>query len=133
MKANTITLIIFIATFILCSTTKLQSLKNTVEGNFQKTARNVKLSETVLKADLQRNDGTWNPVTSELDLNKYVANSEGKLVWGGKNYAQTCRSCTLANAVLYCSCRNSAGRVLGTSLKLASRVTNSNGNFSVAN
>ena len=132
MKANTITLIIFIGTIILCSNTNLKSLKNTVEGEFQRTAKNLKLSGSILSGSLQRANGTYNKL-ARLDLNNYVSNSNGNLVWGGRDFMRSCLACRFSNNVLSCSCRNSAGRNFPTELNLVLRVTNSNGNFTVDN
>ena len=130
MKPNTITLIIFISAFILGSSAKLISLKNKIKGDFHRSARNVQLSGSVLTATLQDANGAWKD-NAQVDLNNYVANLEGKLVWRGSGFAESCNSCTVSDAILSCSCRTSAGQYLNTSLRLSCRLTNNNGNFTV--
>ena len=131
MKANTITLtfIVFITTFILCSSINLFSQKNKIQANFQLTAKKIKLIGSFLSASLKKSDGTWNKDV-KLDLNNYIYNKEGSLKWGGSNFFLSCKNCKLSKAKLTCSCKNSAGKYSKSTLNLAEKISNINGSFS---
>ena len=129
MKANAITFMILISTFMFWSNTNLQSLKNTVERNYQLSSRQVKIRGSVLSGLLKRANWSWTKSVS-LDLNKYVGNKDGHLVWGS-GFKNTCKICFVFGGILNCSCKNSKGKYLRSDLNIAMKVTNTNGKFTV--
>ncbi|KAI8685448.1 CVNH domain-containing protein [Fusarium keratoplasticum] len=67
-------------------------------------------------------DGNWRQVT--LDLDWYIGNGEGRLVWGAKDFSWSSTKVELAKAVygwcptLYATSMDSRGRALRSALNL---------------
>lgn len=88
---------------------------------------NIALSGTVLSATCTNTAGI--PNYSQIDLNNYVSNHEGTLIWAYSNghFAATCSSITLQGATLYAACLNSNGARITSRISVNQRVSNTGG------
>ncbi|KAB5590238.1 Cyanovirin [Ceratobasidium theobromae] len=66
--------------------------------SFSKTSRNASLSGAVLKADCQRNDGTWR--WSEINTANFLGNIDGNFQWSDSNWNLTARNTTFNSPVI---------------------------------
>lgn len=120
-------------------------LPNSVQarGEFSRSCRNISLryeTEPILLAECQNESGDWN--RSELNLNNYIANMNGALVWLENGvFGNTCLASdqnprlprdpfpNLDGSVLTVRCETEQGSTQVTSINLDEHITNRNGSL----
>lgn len=90
-------------------------------------SRNVALEGATLKAELQRNDGSWREASIELDM--VLGNIEGKFQWGQKQFSSSARNIRLNNTLVEAELRLSNGTWSTDSCDLSQRLMNNDGAF----
>ncbi|KAH7422534.1 hypothetical protein KP509_12G013100 [Ceratopteris richardii] len=96
--------------------------------NFAASCGGETLSRTTLTASCPGVDG--NPVTSSIDLNSKISNSNGKLVCPGNDFAASCSNIGLSGGhTLLANCKDENGNVIQMSLDLNDCISNSNGHL----
>ncbi|KAM6534064.1 hypothetical protein FALCPG4_007001 [Fusarium falciforme] len=99
--------------------------------NFHLAAKEIELIQGHFLRAYISWDGDWRQVT--LDLDQYIGNSEGRLVWGGKDFSWSSTKVELARDIygwcprLYATSMDSRGRALRSVLNLAQCIGIENG------
>lgn len=96
---------------------------------FGNSSSNIYLSGTTLHASCKDSQG--NSHNSSLNLNTYIGNSEGSLVWGASNFAASSSNISLSGTTLHADCKDSSGKSHHSSLNLNSYISNIEGKLSV--
>ena len=130
MKSIFLAIFILIGTLMLCSGNNSKSLETKIKGNFHTLARWFSLGDSTLAGSLKKNDLHWNN-EANIDLNNFIGNHYGNLVWGLKNYSQTCIDCTIKNQTfLVCHCFDTqSGFKKLAFIDLSHKISNNNGQF----
>ncbi|KAJ4255833.1 hypothetical protein NW757_004456 [Fusarium falciforme] len=99
--------------------------------NFHSAAKEIELIQGHFLRAYISWDGDWRQVT--LDLDQYIGNSEGRLVWGGKDFMSSSTKVELARDIygwcprLYATSMDSRGQALRSALNLAQCIGIENG------
>ncbi|WAO84947.1 CVNH domain-containing protein [Fusarium falciforme] len=99
--------------------------------NFHLAAKEIELIQGHFLRAYISWDGDWRQVT--LDLDQYIGNSEGRLVWGGKDFSWSSTKVELSRDIygwcpgLYATSMDSRGRALRSVLNLAQCIGIENG------
>ncbi|XP_028416695.1 uncharacterized protein LOC114540885 [Dendronephthya gigantea] len=94
---------------------------------FSKSSRNIKIHDSVLSADCQDLQGFYQPST--LNLNDYIANEDGSMVWrkGGNFWASSRNSSLTDPAILHAECRRIDGSYASSQIDLDQKIANIDG------
>lgn len=97
-------------------------------SNFHLSARDITIDGSVLRAQCQKCDGSWN--WTELDLNTVLSNEDGVLQWlpdGG--FANSCENLTLSDdgTTLTCQAYCANGEMTTAQINLAEQIGNEDG------
>jgi hypothetical protein len=96
--------------------------------SFMNACRNLKLdSGSVLRADLQRNDGTWRDAA--IDLNMVLGNVDGRFTWSAKSFSQSTRQISMDGSVLSAELLKVDNSWASDKVDLQSHIKNNNGVF----
>jgi len=69
----------------------------------------------------------------EIDLNLFISNYNGFLIWRGSEFSTSCGECNLRSNVLSCKCLDLKGNKRDSSINLNGRIINDDGKFKVLN
>lgn len=96
-------------------------------GQFSKNCADTDISGSVLTSTCYRADGsTLN--TSSLDLNPYIENVDGFLVWQPSNFIETCSFTTIiGSSTLVTNCKSRDQALQHTEIDLNEHIANING------
>ena len=94
---------------------------------FSQSSRNIKIDGCVLSADCQDLQGSYQPST--LNLNDYIANEDGSMVWrkGGNFWASSRGSSLTDPAILHAQCRKIDGNYASSQIDLDEKIANIDG------
>ncbi|NER01780.1 MAG: cyanovirin [Okeania sp. SIO3C4] len=94
-------------------------------GDFSGSCSDSYVSGAILSSTCKNNQGGTNP--TEIDLNLYIGNVNGKLVWQKENFIATCSSTQLVgSSVLVAQCEGPGGKV-PAQINLDERIGDNNG------
>jgi hypothetical protein len=68
-------------------------------------------------------------ISAELDLNQFISNINGYLIWNNSGFTKNCGYCNLKYLVLSCKCQDMKGNFKDSSLNLNGRIGNHDGKF----
>ncbi|KAF9965014.1 hypothetical protein BGZ65_000922, partial [Modicella reniformis] len=105
-----------------------------VPRTFMRSSRNVRLDSDVLnmlRADLQRNNGTW--CDAAIDLNMFLGNIDGKFTWNKMRFQVSARGTKLEEFVLSAQLRKINGSWVSDSFDLRDFIINNDGVFQAVN
>jgi hypothetical protein len=96
-------------------------------GNFAANCSNISLQgSNVLSASCPTGGGTQ--MSTTLDLDSCITNSNGALMWGSSgNYAGSCSGCSLSGTLLTCQCSDMNGQAHSTTIDVNHQITNCSG------
>ena len=94
---------------------------------FGSTSTDIELSGTILNAMCQDSEGDYH--NSNIDLDNYISNNEGKLEWGGSSFSQSCSNINLNGTILSATCLNSEGEEFDSSIDLNHYICNNEGSL----
>ena len=96
-------------------------------GLFTKSCRSTNFSGSILSSSCRDNNGNYK--RTSIRLNPLIGNSNGVLLWRGRNFTQTCKNIRLVGAggALFADCRKNNGIFNSTSINLDDRISNTNG------
>lgn len=122
--------ILALTTFVICLVCVLsfsmESLEqNQVEGNYSKTCKKMKFAKSTLSGECKNKKGKY--IKTKVNLAGCVANSNGALKAGGKDFHKSSKSCKVAKNVLSCQAKNKKGKYIKTKISLDSFLSNING------
>ncbi|UNI24681.1 hypothetical protein JDV02_010411 [Purpureocillium takamizusanense] len=103
--------------------------------SFRQSASNIRVDDGhILRASIKNDDGDW--VDSEIDLNTFIGNNNGRFEWGGENYSHSAEDISFRmegeneeTPVLRARLRDVDGNPHDADINLDERVGNDNGNF----
>ncbi|KAM5358216.1 hypothetical protein ACJZ2D_015491 [Fusarium nematophilum] len=84
-------------------------------------------SGATLRADLERNDGTWRDAA--IDLSMVLGNVDGRFTWSKKGFAESARETRLEESVLFAELRKINGDWAADKFDLQDRIANNDGVF----
>ncbi|KAF9177428.1 hypothetical protein BGZ51_008769 [Haplosporangium sp. Z 767] len=108
--------------------------KEVVPRTFMHSSRNVRLdsdASNVLRADLQRNNGSWRDAS--IDLNMFLGNIDGKFTWERKDFQGSAREIKLKESVLSAELCKIDGSWVSDSFDLRDVIMNNDGVFQAVN
>ncbi|MEB3343009.1 MAG: CVNH domain-containing protein [Okeania sp.] len=96
-------------------------------GDFSQSCYNSNVMGSLLSSTCYRADGyTSNP--TGIDLNPYIENVDGNLVWQPSNFIETCRFTELSGpSFLVGECKTRAQQWVSVVINLDDHITNRNG------
>ncbi|MEI6429793.1 MAG: CVNH domain-containing protein [Pseudanabaena sp. ELA607] len=93
-----------------------------------RTCQNISISGSILTASCERNNGTYKD--SRINLNPYIGNSDGRLIWDDQNFASTCNDMTLSGrSILSAKCLTNAYFRIFSFIDLDDRIVNIDGSL----
>lgn len=102
--------------------------KEYATGSFMNACRNLRLeSGATLRADLQRNDGTWRDAA--IDLGMVLGNIDGRFTWSKKGFADSARNTRLEQSVVFAELRKINGDWTSDKFDLQNDIVNNDGVF----
>ncbi|KAF5001154.1 hypothetical protein FDECE_11051 [Fusarium decemcellulare] len=102
--------------------------KEYITGSFMNACRNLRLeSASTLRADLERNDGTWRDAS--IDLSMVLGNDDGRFTWSKKGFVESARQTKLEESVIFAELRNNGGDWVTDQFDLQDRIVNNDGVF----
>ena len=94
--------------------------------SFSKSAQKTHLKGAFLHSTCRRVDGSWND--NNIDLDRYIGNDNGVLVWDGENFFSSCENVTIHDGhQLKCKARRVDGSWNQTEINLDDKIGNNNG------
>lgn len=95
-------------------------------GDFSKTCADSSVSESTLYSVCERMDGSL--METSIDLNPYIANIDGILMWQEDNFIETCHSTMLSDgSILEAECQKMDQSWMPTSIDLDEHIDNTDG------
>ncbi|KAL7622170.1 hypothetical protein AAE478_007673 [Parahypoxylon ruwenzoriense] len=102
--------------------------------SFHATSEDIRLDDGhVLKARLRNEEGDYND--TEIDLNQYIGNNDGRFEWGGENFSETAEDISFSIEggasvpVLRARLQRQDGEYSDADVNLAERFENQDGRF----
>ncbi|KAI0113417.1 Cyanovirin-N [Daldinia grandis] len=106
-------------------------------SNFYASSQDIRVDDGhILRARLRTEDG--GEIDSEVDLNQFIGNDNGRFEWGGVNFSETARDVSFSIEggdsvpVLRAELQNLDGEWVGADINLGERISNDNGHFQFA-
>ncbi|KAK6956651.1 hypothetical protein Daesc_001930 [Daldinia eschscholtzii] len=103
-------------------------------SNFYVSSTDIRVDDNhILRARLRTEDG--GEVDSEIDLNQFIGNNNGRFEWGGVNFSETAQNVSFSIEggasvpVLRAELQNLDGEWVGADINLGERISNDNGRF----
>ncbi|KAI1649248.1 Cyanovirin-N [Daldinia loculata] len=103
-------------------------------SNFYASSQDIRVDDGhILRARLRAEDG--GEIDSEVDLNQFIGNDNGRFEWGGVNFSETARDVSFSIEggdsvpVLRAELQNLDGEWVGADINLGERISNDNGQF----
>ncbi|KAI1480999.1 hypothetical protein K445DRAFT_322672 [Daldinia sp. EC12] len=103
-------------------------------SNFYVSSTDIRVDDNhILRARLRTEDG--GEVDSEIDLNQFIGNNNGRFEWGGVNFSETAQNVSFSIEggasvpVLRAELQNVDGEWVGADINLGERISNDNGRF----
>ena len=104
-------------------------VENVQAGDFSFTCKAIKINGNMLTAICRTKAQLPNPTSINLDT--CIDNLDGKLVWSGRNFSQTCANIKLDdtgnNILLNANCKKRNGALIPASINLDQRIDNQDG------
>ncbi|NER50480.1 MAG: cyanovirin [Symploca sp. SIO1A3] len=95
-------------------------------GDFSQTCYNSNVSSSTLSSSCRRIDGSINDTS--INLNPYIENVDGTLVWQPNNFIATCRNTGLTSpSIMAAECKTRSQDWNDTSIDLDDHIANING------
>lgn len=95
-------------------------------GNFSYTCSDSTIEGSTLSSTCAKMDGS--PNATSIDLNPYIENVDGTLVWQPDNFIATCRSTSLSDGhILDAECQKMDQSWMSTSIDLDEQIDNTDG------
>ncbi len=96
-------------------------------GDFSRSCYNSEISGSILSSTCKKADGYTRNQT-QINLNEYIENVDGSLVWQPANFIETCRYTELSGpSVLVGECKTRAQRWVPVKINLDDHIANING------
>ncbi|KAI1310681.1 hypothetical protein F5Y03DRAFT_403059 [Xylaria venustula] len=105
--------------------------RQVVPSSYTQSYKNIKLDGSVLRANLQRNDGSWRDAS--VDLSLILGNIDGKFSWGGKGFNGSADDIKFEGSVLSAKLRKDDDTWATDSFDLKDRLMNNDGVFQAIN
>ncbi len=98
-------------------------------GGFSQSCKDLSLDHSTLQAKCLQAKQAQYGSTTKIDLDNYIGNTGGTLVWNGKNFDKHCESKKIESAgygrtLLKASCKNAAGVYVNAEINLDERISN---------
>ncbi len=103
----------------------LMTISSAMAGNFSQTCRNITIEDGQLTAICRTMDQRERH--TGINLDRFIGNADGRLVWGGHNYSHSARGIHARGRKLVAICRTRDGRERECSLNLDVGISNING------
>lgn len=103
----------------------LTAILPAMAGNFSHTCRNISIEGGQLTAICRTVDQRERH--TGINLDRFVGNADGRLVWEGRNFSHSSRSIRMRGGKLMGICRTRDGRERKCSLNLDTEISNING------
>ncbi len=103
-------------------------------GGFSQSCEEMHLDHSTLKAKCYKANEKVLGKTTSIDLDDYIGNTHGTLVWNGKNFDKHCENKQLIQAgwsqmLLRATCKNAIGVHVSTQINLDERISNIDGHL----
>jgi len=96
-------------------------------GDFSQSCYNSQVSNSILYSTCKKADG-YTPNQTSINLNSYIENVDGRLVWQPANFIETCRYTQLAGpSFLLGECKTRSQEWVPVGIDLDDHITNRNG------
>lgn len=92
---------------------------------FTDSCRNVRLEDSILKADCRKTNDTY--IASTLNLDNIIGNLEGKLSWGSQAFSKTSRNIKLEGSKISAEMQKTGGAWVSSTLDLNTNIANKDG------
>eukprot|EP01099_Mayorella_cantabrigiensis_P004022 TRINITY_DN3018_c0_g1_i1.p1 TRINITY_DN3018_c0_g1~~TRINITY_DN3018_c0_g1_i1.p1 ORF type:complete len:117 (+),score=3.08 TRINITY_DN3018_c0_g1_i1:51-353(+) len=94
--------------------------------SFSRSSNNIRLNGSILSASCRNKKGGYHE--SCLDLDEYIGNKQGRIVWAGRNFSRSSEEIVLKfDHMLECKARDSNGKFHLNSIDLDERIGNVDG------
>merc|ERR1712151_1233367 len=117
-------------TFVICLVSVLSLTAksfefNEITGGFTKTCKKYSLKGGNLFAECKNKKGKF--IAGQINLGGCIANKNGKLTFGGKDFEKFSKGCSFKGTTLKCQTKNKKGKFTPSTLNIDKLISNNNG------
>merc|ERR1712084_10334 len=94
-------------------------------GGFTKTCKKYSLKGGNLFAECKNKKGKF--IAGQINLGGCIANKNGKLTFGGKDFEKSSKGCSFKGTTLKCQTKNKKGKFTPSTLNIDKLISNNNG------